>query len=69
MSNKNKFITQKNNKLGWFATDIKFKLLHTGCPITHGSAEAKFRADTSYDCVGEGGTKIFRRKNHQQQQL
>ena len=26
----------KNNKFRWLATDINFKLLHTGCPITHG---------------------------------
>ena len=25
----------KNAKLRWLATDINFKLLHTGCPITH----------------------------------
>ena len=30
---KNKFKTQKNNKLRWLASDIKFKILHTGCPI------------------------------------
>ena len=24
------------NKLKWLSSDIKFKLLHTGCPIAHG---------------------------------
>ena len=28
---KNKFKTQMNNKLRWLASDINFKLLHTGC--------------------------------------
>ena len=32
---KNEFKTQKNNKLRWLASDINFKLLHTGCPIAH----------------------------------
>ena len=32
---KNKFKTQKNSKLRWLASDINFKLLRTGCPITH----------------------------------
>ena len=30
-----KFKTQIDNKLRWFASDINFKLLHTGCPIAH----------------------------------
>ena len=31
-----KLKTQKeNNKLGWLASDINFKLVHTGCPIAH----------------------------------
>ena len=34
---KNKFKTQKNNKLRWLASDINFKLLHTECPIAHDS--------------------------------
>ena len=33
---KNMFKTQKSNKLTWLASDINFKLLHTGCPIAHG---------------------------------
>ena len=33
---KNKLKTQMNNKLRWLASDINFKLLHIGCPITHG---------------------------------
>ena len=32
---KNKFKTQKHNKLRWLASNINFKLLHTGCPIAH----------------------------------
>ena len=33
---KNKFKTRKkNNKFRWLASDIIFKLLHTGCPIAH----------------------------------
>ena len=32
MPSKNKFKTQKYNTLRWFAFDINFKLLHTGCP-------------------------------------
>ena len=28
---------QKHTKLGWFASDINFKPLHTGCPIAHGN--------------------------------
>ena len=33
---KNKFETQKkNNKLRWCASDIDFKRLHIGCPVTH----------------------------------
>ena len=31
---KNKFKTQINNKLRWLASDLNFKLLHTGCPVT-----------------------------------
>ena len=31
----NKFKTQINNTLWWIASDINFKLLHTGCPIAH----------------------------------
>ena len=33
---KNKF-NLKNNKSRWLASDISFKLLHTGCPIAHGN--------------------------------
>ena len=32
---RNKFKTQKNNKLRWLASVINFKLLRTGCPIVH----------------------------------
>ena len=32
---KNKFKTQKYNKLRWLASDINFKVLHTGCPNNH----------------------------------
>ena len=32
---RDKFKTQRNSMFRWLATDIKFKLLHTGCPITH----------------------------------
>ena len=32
---KNKFKTIKNNKLRWLASDINFKLLHTGFAIAH----------------------------------
>ena len=33
---KNKFKTQeKNTKLRWLASDVNFKLQHTGCPTTH----------------------------------
>ena len=32
----NKFKAQINNKLRWLASNINFKLLHTGCPIAHG---------------------------------
>ena len=30
---------KKNNKLRWLASDINFKLLHTGCPIAHDATE------------------------------
>ena len=33
---KHKFKTQENDKSRWLASDINFKLLHTGCPIAHG---------------------------------
>ena len=33
---KNKFKTQKNNKLRWLNSDINLKLLHTGCRIARG---------------------------------
>ena len=33
---KNKLKTQKFNKSRWLASDINFKLLHTGCPNAHG---------------------------------
>ena len=33
----NKIKTHKNNKLRWLASDINFKLLHTGCPIANDS--------------------------------
>ena len=32
---KNKFNTQKNNNLRWLPSVMHFKLLHSGCPITH----------------------------------
>ena len=32
---KNKFKTQKYNRLRWLVSDINFKLLHTGCPNAH----------------------------------
>ena len=32
---KYKFKTQKYNKLRWLASDLNFKLLHTGCPNGH----------------------------------
>ena len=32
---KNKSQIQRNNKLRWLASDINFKLLHTGCLIAH----------------------------------
>ena len=32
-----KFKTQKYNKLRWLASDLNFKLLHTGCPNAHAS--------------------------------
>ena len=34
---KKKFKTQRNTKLRWLTTDVNFKLLQTGCPITHGN--------------------------------
>ena len=33
---KYKFKTQKYNKLRWLASDLNFKMLHTGCPNAHG---------------------------------
>ena len=32
---KDKFKAQRNYKSRWLASDINFKLLHTGCPIAH----------------------------------
>ena len=32
----NEFKTQNTTKLRWLASDINFKLLHTGCPVDHG---------------------------------
>ena len=32
---KHKFKTQIDNKLRLLASDVNFKLLHTGCPIAH----------------------------------
>ena len=39
---KDKF-KDKNNKLRWLASDINFKLLHTGCPIAHGVTSRRGR--------------------------
>ena len=33
---KNKFKTKKSTNLSWLASDINFKLLHTGSPYAHG---------------------------------
>ena len=40
MPSKNNFKAQKHNKLMWLASDINFKVLHTGCPIAHGATAA-----------------------------
>ena len=38
---KNKFITQKYNKLRWLTSDTYFKQLHTGCPNAHDKTKGK----------------------------
>ena len=38
---KNKFKTQKHNKIRWLASDINLKLLHTGCSIAHEPIDIK----------------------------
>ena len=42
---KNNFKTQKHNKVRWLASDINFKLIHTGCPIAHGLRKYRMKLE------------------------
>ena len=51
---------KKHSNLTWLASDINFKLLHTGCPIAHGviSFNTRFRNHSFIKA-----TALFKRMN------